>query len=70
MSLTALASDPAVLATFDRVCALVAEKRTGITMRQLGAAHALARELCATKSDPGKLADHAHALGLDVEALR
>lgn len=64
-----LASEPAVLATFDCIVALVRAMGGGITMRQLGAAHAAARELQAPTPDHGRLGDHAHALCLGVGRL-
>lgn len=64
-----IADSPAVLARFDRVCSLLTARNRGITMRELGAAHALARELQAEAPDPDRVVDFAAALDLDPEEL-
>lgn len=68
MSLATLASDPATLACFDRVCHLVTSRGHGITLRQLSACNALARALVARNE--ARTRDLAHELGIDAEALR
>jgi hypothetical protein len=60
---------PEVTARFDAICAQVGAQARGITLAQLAAAHALARELEEPEPDPGKIADHAFALGLDADGL-
>lgn len=67
MSLASLASDPAVLACFDRVCALVCADGSGITLRQLSACHAVARALVA--GDRERVEELAAELEIDAEAL-
>jgi hypothetical protein len=67
MSLTL--DDAAVMARFDDVCTLVSPDGRGISLTQLGAAHALARELESDEPDQGKIGDHCHALGLDPAEL-
>lgn len=67
MTLATLASDPAVLACFDRVVALVCAKGSGVTLRQLSACNALARALVARDDD--RTRDLATELGIDPEAL-
>lgn len=62
-----LASEPAVLATFDRVCALVCASGAGMTLRQLSAASALARAL--VRGDQEQADTFAAELHIDVEAL-
>jgi hypothetical protein len=69
--MTGIALDsPEITARFDAICAQVGERGQGVTLRQLGACHALARELEAPEPDEGKVADHAHALGIDPRELR
>ena len=58
-----LTTDPAVLTTFDRVCASVCALGHGITTRQLGTAHALARAL--QSNDEERTAQLATALGIE-----
>lgn len=60
---------PAVLARFDAVCNLVAAANNGITMVQLGKAHALARELECDAADTERLKKLAIELGLDEPHL-
>jgi hypothetical protein len=67
MSLTL--DDPRVMARFDAICKLRGAQGHGISLRDLGACHALARELSADAPDSGRVGDHAHALGLDPAAL-
>lgn len=67
MSLVSLASDPAVLAAFDRACAAVCAARNGITTRQLSAAHALARAVVA--KDTQRVEELAAELDIDARAL-
>lgn len=67
MSLS-LTSDPAVLASFERITALVSARGEGITMRQLGAASALARAW--VSKDQNRVDELAEQLQLDPEALR
>jgi hypothetical protein len=67
MSLTL--DDAAVMARFDELCRLRGAQGHGLSLRDLAAAHALARELAGDEPDEGKVADHASALGLDVAEL-
>ena len=67
MSLTA--DPPNVVRRFDEFCRLIGARGQGFTMRDLSHCHALARELESPERDRGRIADHAHALGLDVGAL-
>lgn len=53
---------------FDRICRRVAAGQ-GITLGQLGGAHALARELVG-QPDPAKVMELAEGLDLDEEDLR
>jgi hypothetical protein len=62
--------DARVMETFDRACRLRGAQGRGLSLRDLAAAHALARELASDAPDSGKIGDHAHALGLDPAALR
>lgn len=64
-----LSVSPAVLATFDDICALVGGQRRGLTLEQLRDAYALARELDSDESDQDRVEDLAAKLGVDVEAL-
>jgi hypothetical protein len=61
--------DPGVMERFDEVCKLVMARGRGITLSQLGAAHALARELASDEPDAGKIGDHCFALAIDPAAL-
>lgn len=58
-----LASDPVLLATFDRVCDLVMARRSGMTLRQLAQASALARGFVA--GDQERIRDMAARLKVD-----
>jgi hypothetical protein len=68
--MTLALDSPEVTARFDAICKLVSRDGRGITLAQLGAAHALARALEADEPDEGKVADHAHSLELDPRELR
>lgn len=68
MNLESLASDPAALALFDRVCALVSARGSGLSLKHLSAARALARAM--VEGDGDRVQDMALHLGIDVEALR
>jgi hypothetical protein len=56
---------PEVTARFDAICKLRGAQGHGISLRDLGACHALARELAADAPDSGKIGDHCFALDLD-----
>lgn len=60
-----LGSDPAVERRFDVICKAVAARGRGVTMLELGAAHALARELGADAPDGHRVHQLADQLGLD-----
>lgn len=60
-----IADAPSVLERFDRVCDLLGAQRKGITLEQLGLAHALARELEADDSDRNKVEELCAALGIE-----
>lgn len=68
MTIATLASDPVVIATFDRIVALVTSRGSGISLRELGTAHALARALFAGEQE--RVEEFAAELKVDVEALR
>lgn len=68
MTFASLASDPAVLALFDRACAAVCARGSGITTRELSTAHALARAL--VRGDQEQVETFAAELNIDVGALR
>jgi hypothetical protein len=68
MSLTL--DDPRVMATFDAICRLRGAQGHGLSLRDLAAAHALARELEADEPDEGRVGDHCHALGLHPREVR
>lgn len=60
----------AVAARFDVLCRLVgARQGHGVTLAQMGAAHALARELEAAEPDAARVAEFAARLGLDVAVV-
>ena len=61
--------DNAIMARFDRLCALASANRRGLTLRQLGAAHALARVLEDPEYDLEHVADLAALLEVEVGAL-
>jgi hypothetical protein len=62
--------DPAgTLDAFDAICRKVAEHKRGLSMLDLGAAHAAARELYAPEPDRARLEELAAALGLCVAEL-
>lgn len=63
-----IASEPAIFATFDRVCAMVCASGAGMTLRQLSTASALARAL--VRGDEEQADTFAAELEIDVEALR
>lgn len=67
--MTLLVDTPAVAARFDAVCRAVAADRRGITLLQLGQAHALARELESEDPDQERVGDLCARLGIDVEAI-
>lgn len=56
-------------ATFDRLCAELAKERRGLTLAQLGGAHALARALCEPEPDEKRIAELRRSLGLAEDAL-
>jgi len=60
---------PAVLARYDALCRLVGAQGQGITLPQLGDAHALARILESRDPDPDRVDALAHRLGLDPAEL-
>jgi hypothetical protein len=62
--------DPRVMETFDRACRLRGAQGHGLTLRDLAAAHALARELTSDEPDAGKIGDHCFALAIDPADLR
>lgn len=62
-----LASDPTMLACFERITALISARGEGITMRQLSAASALARAW--VEKDRERADELAEQLEIDAEAL-
>lgn len=67
MTIETLASDPAMLACFDRVCTLIAARGKGLTLRELSAASALARAWVAGNQE--RVEEFAAELKLDAGAL-
>jgi hypothetical protein len=67
--MTLTLDSPEVTARFDAICKLRGAQGRGLSLPDLAAAHALAVELEAPSPDEGRIADHAYALGLDVNAL-
>jgi hypothetical protein len=67
-SLGAMPAD--TLRIFDRACKLVSARGRGLSLSELGTAHALARELSAPEPDAARAETLRLGLGLDTEALR
>lgn len=58
---------PAALARFDAICQTVQDRGRGMSLGEIGDAHALARELEASEPDPERIAFLAERLDLDLE---
>lgn len=60
---------PEIVAHFDRLCAAVQERGDGLSLDQLGDAHALARELEAEEPSAERVELFRERLGLDPEEV-
>ena len=63
------AMTPAAYGTFDRICKAVTGRGKGITLQEIGDAHALARELEKEEPDPERVALFTGRLNVDLEEI-
>lgn len=54
---------------FERLCALISQRRRGITLRDLGIVGALVRELDGADPDPGRLSELAKRIGVELPTI-
>lgn len=62
-------STPEVLARFDAICQVVQGRGRGMSLGEVGDAHALAREMEAEEPDPERVELFRGRLGLEAEEV-